>query len=109
MGFETGGMDKREFALKLLKDKYDELQRIPKKSDFSPETVCFIKQKLGAWSRAVEAAGLKKPPDISAKEKSKLKRIRRKKLIKIQKKLSNKNVSDSIGNTNSEEKTEDLL
>ncbi len=84
--------DKTQYAITLLKGKFDEVGRLPKKSDFDSETVCFIKQKLGAWNRALESAGLKQPPEISAKDKSRLKRERRRKLLKQQKKmLSRKN------------------
>lgn len=76
-----------QYAITLLKNKFHEAGRLPKKSDFDSETVCFIKQKLGAWNRALESAGLKEPPEISAKDKSRLKRERRKKLLKEQKKL----------------------
>ena len=79
--------EKTQYAVRLLRDKFGELGRLPKKSDFDSETVCFIKQKLGAWSRALENAGLKEPPEISAKDKSRLKRERRRKILKEQKKL----------------------
>ncbi len=79
--------EKMQYAITLLKDKFHEVGRLPKKSDFDSETVCFIKQKLGAWNRALECAGLKEPPEISAKDKSRLKRERRKKILKEQKKL----------------------
>ncbi len=79
--------EKTQYAVTLLKSKFDEVGRLPKKSDFDSETVCFIKQKLGAWNRALESAGLKQPPEISAKDKSRLKRERRRKLLKQQKKL----------------------
>ena len=75
-------------ALKLLQDKYNELQRLPKRSDFDSKTVCFIKQKLGAWPRALELAGLKTPPEISTKEKSRMKREKRKKALKAKKKFA---------------------
>ena len=50
---------KEQMAVTLLKDKYSSLGRLPKKDDFDSETVCFIKQKLGPWPRALEKAGLK--------------------------------------------------
>ena len=50
---------KAQAAVKLLTDRKNELGRLPKKSDFDSETVCFIKQKLGPWPRALEKAGLK--------------------------------------------------
>lgn len=46
-------------AIELLKDKEREVKRLPKKSDFTNEEVCYIKAKLGAWNRALEAAELK--------------------------------------------------
>ena len=51
--------DKRERAVWLLLQVYDRTGRLPRKSDFDGETVCFIKQKLGPWSRALEQAQLK--------------------------------------------------
>ena len=77
--------DKMQTAINLLKAKAAELNRLPKRSDFDSKTVCFIKQKLGAWPRAIEIAGLKEPTKISSKEKSRLKRERRKKAIKAAK------------------------
>ena len=50
---------KAQAAVKLLTDRKNELGRLPKKSDFDSETVCFFKQKLGPWPRALEKAGLK--------------------------------------------------
>ncbi len=50
---------KAQAAVKLLTDRKNELGRLPKKSDFDSETICFIKQKLGPWPRALEKAGLK--------------------------------------------------
>ncbi len=78
--------EKRQRALNLLRSRANELGTLPKRSDFSPDDVCFIKQKLGAWPRALEAAGLKTPPKISSKQKSKLKRERSRKLRKTMKK-----------------------
>lgn len=72
-----------EYAIQLLKDKANQLGRIPKRSDFESEIVCLIKQKLGPWPRALEKAGLKTPASVSAKEKSKQKRERIRKNKKI--------------------------
>ena len=66
--------NKTEYAKSLLLEKFKELDRLPKRTDFDSETVCFIKQKLGPWPRALESAGLKQAPLISSKEKSKAKR-----------------------------------
>ena len=51
--------DKRERAVLLLRQVYEATGRLPRKSDFDSETVCFIKQKLGPWPRALEQAQLK--------------------------------------------------
>lgn len=68
--------EKLQKAIRLLTEASAELGRTPKRSDFDSETACFIKQKLGPWPRALEAAGLKEPPAVSAKEKTVLKRER---------------------------------
>lgn len=76
---------KRELAVSLLQRKYAELGRLPKRSDFPPETVCFIKQKLGPFPRALEQAGLKTAVRLPAALRSKQKRRRaalRRKLLK---------------------------
>ena len=73
---------KSEYAVSLLRDKSLELERLPQKSDFPSDEVCLIKQKLGPWPRALEAAGLKPPPEITSAEKSRLKRERSRKLRK---------------------------
>lgn len=57
---ETNGNRAKE----LLLQKYRSLclepeARLPQKSDFTDEEVCFIKQSLGPWPRALEKAGLK--------------------------------------------------
>lgn len=67
---------KRQQAINLLADKSKELNRIPKKTDFDETEVCLIKQKLGPWPRALEAAGLKEKNKLIGKEKSKIKRER---------------------------------
>ncbi len=67
---------KRQRAMELLNVKSKELGRIPKRTDFNDDEVCFIKQKLGPWPRALEAAELKEKTGITSKEKSKIKRER---------------------------------
>ena len=71
-------MDKRELAIELLTTKAKELDRLPKRADFSDSDVCFMKQKLGPWPRALEAAGLKEPPAVSRIDKNRAKRARAK-------------------------------
>lgn len=70
--------EKRAQAIALLKQAADRLGRAPKRSDLPDAEVCLIKQKLGPWPRALEAAGLKEPPAVSAAEKSRAKRERAK-------------------------------
>lgn len=68
--------EKRQLAVSMLRDKYSQLGRLPKRSDFEPEDVCFIKQKLGPLPRALEAAGLKPATKPSAALLSRQKRRR---------------------------------
>ncbi len=70
--------EKTEIAVNMLKSKSSELGRLPKRSDFESSDVCFIKQKLGPWPRALERAGLKEAVKPSAAEKSREKRERAK-------------------------------
>lgn len=64
--------EKKEWACELLREKYSELGRLPKKEDYEEATRSRIKAFLGPWPRALEAAGLKeaktKPP-VSKKKK----------------------------------------
>ena len=82
-------IDKREYALSLLREKAKQLGRVPLRADFDSSEVCLIKQKLGPWPRALEAAGLKEPPEITAAEKSREKRERSRKRRKQTKHESN--------------------
>lgn len=59
--------DKNDLAIRLLREKSRELNRLPKKEDFDEATRSRIKAFLGPWPRALEAAGLKEPK--SKKEK----------------------------------------
>ncbi len=79
--------EKYEKAVFMLREKREQTGRLPVRSDFEPDEACFIKQKLGPWPRALEAAGLKEPPEISSKEKSRLKRKRAEKRRKQAKRL----------------------
>ena len=99
--------DKKNYALNILRQKYADLGRLPKRSDFDGDTVCFIKQKLGPWPRALEAAGLKEPPRMSAKERSRVKRERSRKRRKLYKKYLSENsdstaYEESLTDTNTE-------
>ncbi|RGI42301.1 homing endonuclease associated repeat-containing protein [Coprococcus sp. OM06-25] len=48
----------REECCQMLLDAYISLGRYPKKSDFTPEQVGWIKSYLGPWPRALEACGI---------------------------------------------------
>lgn len=50
---------KKEWAVETLRQKNEELGRLPKKTDFDVVTMSRIKAFLGPWPRALEAAGLK--------------------------------------------------
>ena len=69
---------KSALAMDMMTKKFDELGRIPKKEDFSPEEVCFIKQKLGPWPRALEKCWLKEKTRPTKKELRQEKRKERK-------------------------------
>ncbi|MBQ2842275.1 MAG: hypothetical protein IJE72_04505 [Clostridia bacterium] len=51
--------NKKEWAIRTLRQKSEELGSLPKKSDFDVVTMSRIKAFLGPWPRALEAAGLK--------------------------------------------------
>jgi len=53
--------EKKAVCAAKLAARAGELGRPPNKSDFSGEEVSAIKQVLGPWPRALEAAGLKPP------------------------------------------------
>lgn len=68
-------------CIKILKEKYELIKlngetRFPKKSDFLDEEVNAIKSFLGAWPRALEAAGVKEPRNDDKKNRNLEKRIR---------------------------------
>ena len=50
---------KKEWAIETLRQKSEEIGRLPKKTDFDVVTMSRIKAFLGPWPRALEAAGLK--------------------------------------------------
>lgn len=67
-------------AIELLKNKANELGRLPKKADFTSEEICYIKAKLGPWNRALERAELKEvsPHYLEKKQKIVEKRANKK-------------------------------
>lgn len=80
---------KKAYAIELLIAKKKELgdDMLPKKSDFTEQEVSLIKQKLGPWPRALEAAGLKEKKAVSSKEKNRIKRERIRKAKKDESKI----------------------
>lgn len=62
--------EKKSWAEELLRQKYKELGRLPRKDDFDEATRSRIKAFLGPWPRALEASGLKEAkvkPQMSKK------------------------------------------
>lgn len=49
----------KQWAIEQLKNKFEELGRLPKKDDFDDASRSRIKAFLGPWPRALEEAGLK--------------------------------------------------
>lgn len=54
-------VQKKDWAIRQLRLKAQELGRPPIKADFDDATRARIKTFLGPWPRALEAAGLKEP------------------------------------------------
>ncbi|MBQ8504159.1 MAG: hypothetical protein IJ491_07770 [Clostridia bacterium] len=62
--------EKKNYAAELLRQKYDEIGRVPKKEDFDAVSVSRIKAYLGPWPRALEYAGLKEAkPELKKTKK----------------------------------------
>lgn len=51
--------EKKKWAENVLRQKSEELGRVPHKDDFDEATRARIKAFLGPWPRALESAGLK--------------------------------------------------
>lgn len=66
-GFFMTPEEKKRWAKERLCEKQKELGRAPKKGDFDDATRSRIKAFLGAWPRALEAAGLKEEKGRDAK------------------------------------------
>ncbi len=69
--------DKKNWAEELLRQKAEELGRLPKKDDFDELTRSRIKAFLGPWPRALEAAGLKEAKPFPEKPKKAKKRYKK--------------------------------
>jgi hypothetical protein len=59
--------EKKSLAIDLLRQKAEEVGRMPYKEDFDEATRSRIKAFLGPWPRALEAAGLKEPRTVTEK------------------------------------------
>lgn len=80
-----------ELCIKLLQEKHknllsSELNRFPKKEDFSKEETVAIKAYLGPWPRALEKAGIKEidPKEELKKQEKRISAKRKKTLQKIE-------------------------
>ena len=62
---------RREWAIGQLRQKAEELGKLPRKADFVDVDCIRIKATLGPWPRALEAAGLKTPKNVTL-QKTKL-------------------------------------
>ena len=65
----------REDYLELLRTVAKKEQRLPKKSDFSPDDVNRIKGFFGPWPWALEAVGLKESKQQARREKNRQKHL----------------------------------
>ena len=63
--------EKKQWAIEQLREKNNELGRLPKKDDFDEPTRSRIKAFLGPWPRALESAGLKEAKPVPEKSKKK--------------------------------------
>ena len=89
----------KEKAIAMLCRKSGEIGRLPKKDDFQPEEVGFIKQILGPWPRALEKAGLKEVSRSYINKKARIKASRKKKREKYKKYKENKTENKKANET----------
>lgn len=73
-GGKLGVKITKEECIHWLKAKAIEVNRTPKKSDFTDSEVAVIKAYFGPWPRAMETVGLKTPKVEGRKLKNKKKR-----------------------------------
>ena len=99
--------EKKSLAEELLRQKYKELGRLPRKDDFDDSTRSRIKAFLGPWPRALEAAGLKEAK-IKPKKSHKRKRKNpsKKNCLVPHQKASKTNISEPEGYITPNEKGE---
>ena len=60
---------KKEWAIETLRQKSEEIGRLPKKTDFDVVTMSRIKAFLGPWPRALETSGLKEAKKKTTEKK----------------------------------------
>lgn len=89
--------EKKNLAADILRQKSEELGRVPKKDDFDDVTVARIKAYLGPWPRALEYAGLKevkeKPVQSKKRKSGKAKAQRLTGIKSLQKKRKKENAT----------------
>lgn len=61
--------EKKDWAVRQLRQKRAEMDRLPRKEDFDEATRSRIKAFLGPWPRALEAAGLKESKPLPPKRR----------------------------------------
>lgn len=83
----------KEDCIKLIRERYIDLGRLPKKSDFTENQVVMIKSYFGPWPRALESAGVKEKTNSDKAQRLLNKRIRTK-IRKREYKISNKKVNE---------------
>lgn len=97
--------EKKSLAEELLRQKYKQLGRLPRKDDFDDSTRSRIKAFLGPWPRALEAAGLKEAK-IKPKKSHKRKNPSKKNCLVPHQKASKTNISEPEGYITPNEKGE---
>ena len=88
----------KDLCISMIRRKYEEIGRLPKKSDFSDEEVARIKSFFGTWPRALEAAGVKEPKSVTKKQKREQKKILQKRSRNAERKIMKKqNMAEKKG------------
>lgn len=94
--------DKKSWAVRQLREKQEEVGRLPYKRDFDVVTLSRIKAFLGPWPRALETAGLKEvKPEALSKKKS-LKRLKKRRKTNLKKKIHQMKQNDYRENSNNQ-------
>lgn len=87
----------KDACILLLQNKMKEVNRYPKKADFTDNEVAMIKSFLGPWPRALEAAGLKEPKENNKAQRRKEKRIQTKRAKNAERKKLKKDMAEKKG------------